>query len=184
MQQASLLYYSAKPQSGGILGCALRHCTSEPTFSLSKIRFPPFSRSLASVKTYSQYPAWSHCRRSADIPRADHDRVGWSPWQGGFNLRSDILRMPFFHLLGFSTSQNAATAFVFQHKKTIEVTFLGQNNSLPLLLIQSRQNMQPPKLEIRPETKKRHPKKRLGHRGWNKESFLKNWAQSDQKSIF
>ena len=33
MQQASLLYYSAKPQSGGILGCALvgqRHCTSEP----------------------------------------------------------------------------------------------------------------------------------------------------------
>ena len=30
MQQASLLYYSAKPQSGGILGCAQRHCTSEP----------------------------------------------------------------------------------------------------------------------------------------------------------
>ena len=33
MQQASLLYYSAKPQSGGIWGvpwCAQRHCTSEP----------------------------------------------------------------------------------------------------------------------------------------------------------
>ena len=42
MQQASLLYYSAKPQSGGILGvpwCAQRHCTSEPFDSrrLSKL---------------------------------------------------------------------------------------------------------------------------------------------------
>ena len=31
---------------------------------------------------YSQY-AWSGCRRSADVTRADHDRVGWSQWQGG-----------------------------------------------------------------------------------------------------
>ena len=27
MQHTSLLFYLAKPQSGGILGCALRHCT-------------------------------------------------------------------------------------------------------------------------------------------------------------
>ena len=28
------------------------------------------------------------------------------------------------------------------------------------------------------------PKKKFGARGWHKESFLKIWAQSDQKSIF
>ena len=27
-------------------------------------------------------------------------------------------------------------------------------------------------------------KKKFGARGWHKESFLKIWAQSDQKSIF
>ena len=30
MEPASLLFYLAKPQSGGIWGCDLRHCTSEP----------------------------------------------------------------------------------------------------------------------------------------------------------
>ena len=28
------------------------------------------------------------------------------------------------------------------------------------------------------------PKKKFGARGWHKESFLKIWAQTDQKSIF
>ena len=49
MQQASLLYYSEKPQSGGIWGCALRHCTSEP-----------FSGRLTSGKGY---PALAQCVR-------------------------------------------------------------------------------------------------------------------------
>ena len=75
MQQASLLYCSAKPQSGGILGCALVCPTS---LYVRNIRFPTFCRSLPSVGPYSQYPAWSGCRRSADVPRADHDRVGSS----------------------------------------------------------------------------------------------------------
>ena len=48
MQQASLLYYSAKPQSGGILGCALRHCTSEPFDSR---RFVEACRAYRSVLT-------------------------------------------------------------------------------------------------------------------------------------
>ena len=30
MEHASLLFYLAKPQSGGVLGCDLCHCTSEP----------------------------------------------------------------------------------------------------------------------------------------------------------
>ena len=48
MQQASLLYYSAKPQSGGILGCALVCPTS---LYVRTIRFPTFCRSLPSVLT-------------------------------------------------------------------------------------------------------------------------------------
>ena len=81
MQQASLLYYSAKLQSGGIWGVC-------PTsLYVRTIRFPTFCRSLPSVGAYSQYPAWSHCCRSADVTRADHDRVGRSPWQGGFKDR-------------------------------------------------------------------------------------------------
>ena len=113
MQRASLLYYSAKPQSGRIWGCALRHCTSEPFDS---------RRFVEACRAYSLYPAWSRCRRSGDVPRTDHDRVGWSPWQ--MALRSEILGIPFFHLFDFSTSQNAATAFAFKHKKTIDVTDL------------------------------------------------------------
>ena len=46
MQQASLLYYSAKPQSGGILGCALVCPTS---LYVRTILFPTFFRSLPSV---------------------------------------------------------------------------------------------------------------------------------------
>ena len=44
---------------------------------------------------------------------------------GRVALRSEILSMQFFHLFDFSTSQNAATAFVFKHKKTIDVTDLS-----------------------------------------------------------
>ena len=66
MQQASLLYYSAKPQSGGILGCALRHCTSEPFDS---------RRFVEACRAYGAYHSTLR-GRSADVPRADHDRVG------------------------------------------------------------------------------------------------------------
>ena len=44
---------------------------------------------------------------------------------GSAALRSEILSMPFFLFLIFSTSQNAATAFVFKLKKTIDVTDLS-----------------------------------------------------------
>ena len=117
MQQASLLYYSAKPQSGGILGCALVCPTS---LYVRTIPFPTFCRSLPSVGAYSQYPAWSGCRRSADVPRADHDRVGSSPWQG---MRVYCACLPSICLI-FSTCKYAATAFNFKHKKTINVTDL------------------------------------------------------------
>ena len=99
MQQASLLYYSAKPQSGGILGCALVCPTS---LYVRTIRFLTFCRSLPSVGAYSQYPAWSGCRRSADVPRADHDRVDSSPWQGGFKERVYCACLPSICLI-FST---------------------------------------------------------------------------------
>ena len=121
MQQASLLYYSAKPQSGGILGCALVCPTS---LYVRTIRFPTFCRSLPSVGAYSQYPAWSGCRRSADVPRADHDRVGSSPWQDGFKERVYCACLPSICLI-FSTCKYAATAFNFKHKKTINVTDLS-----------------------------------------------------------
>ena len=121
MQQASLLYYSAKPQSGGIFGCALVCPTS---LYVRTIRFPTFCRSLPSVEAYSQYRAWSSCRRSADVPRADHDRVGSSPWQGGFKERVYCACLPFICLI-FSTCKYAATAFNFKHKKTINVTDLS-----------------------------------------------------------
>ena len=44
---------------------------------------------------------------------------------GRVALRSEIHGIPFIHLFDFSTSQNAATAFVFKHKKTIDVTDLS-----------------------------------------------------------
>ena len=121
MQQASLLYYSAKPQSGGILRCAL---VCPASLYVRTIRFPTFCRSLPSVGAYSQYPAWSGCRRSADVPRADHDRVGSSPWQGGFKERVYCACLPSICLI-FSTCKYAATAFNFKHKKTINVTDLS-----------------------------------------------------------
>ena len=131
MQQASLLYYSAKPQSGGILGY------------VRTIRFPTFCRSLPSVGAYSQYFAWSRCRRSADIPRADHDRVSWSPWQAA--LRSEILDMPFFHLFDFFGISKCSHRFRLQAQKDhwCDRPFLAKNNSLPHLLIQSRWDTHP-----------------------------------------
>ena len=108
-------------QPGGILGCALVCPTS---LYVRTIRFPTFCRSLPSVGAYSQYPAWSGCRRSADVPRADHDRVGSSPWQGGFKERVYCACLPSICLI-FSTCKYAATAFNFKHKKTINVTDLS-----------------------------------------------------------
>ena len=80
MQQASLLDYSAKPQSGGIWGCTQRHCTSEPFDS---------RRFVEACRAYGPYHSTLR-GRSADVPHADHDRVGWSPWQGGFKERDTL----------------------------------------------------------------------------------------------
>ena len=63
MEHASLLFYLAKPQSGGVLGCDLRHCSTSEPFD--------FRRFVEACGAYSQYPAWSRCCRSADVPRAD-----------------------------------------------------------------------------------------------------------------
>ena len=53
MEHASLLFHLAKPQSGGVLGCDLRHCTSEPF---------DFRRFVEACRAYG---AWSRCCRSA-----------------------------------------------------------------------------------------------------------------------
>ena len=92
MEHASLLFYLAKPQSWGILGCDLRHCTSEP------FDFRRFVEACRAYGGYSQYSAWSRCcrTRSADVPRADRDHVGWSLWQRGFKERDTLLAiLPF-----------------------------------------------------------------------------------------
>ena len=90
MECASLLFYLAKPQPGGILGCDLRHCTSEPFDSRR------FVEACRAYGAYSQYTAWSLCCRCADVPRADHDHVGWSPWQRGFKEQDTLLSiLPF-----------------------------------------------------------------------------------------
>ena len=90
MEHALLFFCLAKPQSGGVLGCDLRHCTSEP------FNFRRFVEACWAYGAYSQYPAWSRCCRSADVPRADRDHVGWSPWQRGFKERDTLLAiLPF-----------------------------------------------------------------------------------------
>ena len=115
MQYVSLLYFSAKPQSGEILGCALRHCTPEPFDSRR------FAEACRAYRAYSQYPAWSRYRRSGNFPHADHDRFGWSPWQFGYKEWETLHAiLPFVWL--FWLLKNAATAFVFKHKKTIDAT--------------------------------------------------------------
>ena len=68
MEHASFLFYLAKPQSGGVLGCDLRHCTSEP------FDFWCCVEACWAYGAYSQYPAWSRCCRSADVLRA----ASWS----------------------------------------------------------------------------------------------------------
>ena len=54
---------------------------------------------------------------SANDPRADHDRVGWSPWQGGQGAGYSACHSSI--CLIFSTSQNEATALVFKHKRPL-----------------------------------------------------------------
>ena len=44
---------------------------------------------------------------------------------GSVALRSEILCLPFFHLFDFFDISNVATAFIFKHKKTIDVSDLS-----------------------------------------------------------
>ena len=62
MQQASLLHYSAQPQTGGILRFALRHFSSEP-FDSRRCRTLPSARSVFTVPCVVTLP--SSCRCSA-----------------------------------------------------------------------------------------------------------------------
>ena len=94
----------------GHFGCVLRHCTSEPFDS----------QRLSKLAERTEHTHSTLHGRCADVPRADHDRAG-----SRVALRIEILCMPFFHLFDFSTSQNVGTAFVFQQKKTIDVTDLS-----------------------------------------------------------
>ena len=76
--------------------------------------------------TVSQYPAWSRFRRSTDVPRADHDRVGWSPWQGGFKEHDTMHAIPF--LFDFFDILKCSQRFCFQAQKDhrCDRLFLGQ----------------------------------------------------------
>ena len=93
MECASLLFYLAKPQSGGILGCDLRHCTSEPFDSRR------FVEACRAYGAYSQYTVWSRCCRCADVRAlimiTSVDRLG------SVALRSETLCLLFFHLFDF-----------------------------------------------------------------------------------
>ena len=71
MQQASLLYDEAKPQS-------------EP---LDSRRFVEDYRVYGA---YSKYTVCSRLSRKDDVLRADRDRIGWSPGQGGFKERDTL----------------------------------------------------------------------------------------------
>ena len=96
MQEAPLLYYTAKPQSGGIWGCALRHCTSDP---LDSRRFVEACR--AYKRTHSTL--------------SGHAAV----------VRSEILGMPFFYLFNFFDISKCNHRFRLQAQKTIDVTDLS-----------------------------------------------------------
>ena len=68
MEHASLLFYLVKPQSGGVLGCDLRHCTSEPF---------DFWRCVEACRAYGAYSQYlwvvtllSQCRCSARWSRS------------------------------------------------------------------------------------------------------------------
>ena len=139
MEHASLLFYLAKPQCGGVLGCDLRHCTSEPF---------DFWRFVEACRAYSQYSAWSRCCRSADRCPAitSVDRLG------SVALRSGILCLPFFHLFDFFDISKCSHRFHSQAQKDHWCVrpFLAKNNSLPLFMIQSRQDTHTQKLKLRP----------------------------------
>ena len=69
---------------------------------------------------------------------------------GRAGLRSEILCMPFFHLLIYSTFQSAATAFVFKYQKTIGVTDLfGQKQFVTAFNDPKPTGYTPQKLKLR-----------------------------------
>ena len=114
------------------------------------IRFPTFCRSMSSVGVYSQYPAWLRCRRSADVPRAEHDRVGWSPWQGGVKERDT--RNAIFPFVWFFRHLKLQPSLSSSSTKDhwCDRPFLAKNNSLPLLMMQIRQDTHPAIVKLRP----------------------------------
>ena len=126
-QHASLLYLSAKPQSGDILGYSIPDV-------LSKLA----ERSERTQSTLRGHAAVVVTRFRALIMITSVDR----------HRRAASI------CLIFSTPQIAATAFVFnetQNDYRCDRPFMAKNNLLPLLMIQSRQNTHwPQKLKLRP----------------------------------
>ena len=168
MQHASLLFYLAKPQSGGILGCAQRHCTSEPFDSRRLLR------SLPSVRSVTQFPAWSRCRCSTDVPRADHDHVGWSPLEHGFKERDTLhALLPcvwFFRHLKMQPPLSSSST----KEHWCDRPSLVKNNLLPILVIQSRQDTHPKNWTYALKLKIDTQNNKLGLRGWHEEVFPEN----------
>ena len=109
------------------------------------IRFPTFCRSLPSVGAYSQYSAWSGCRRSADVPRADHDPVGSSPWQGGFKERVYCAGLPSYVWLFRHVNMQPPLSTSSTKRLLMWPTFLDQKYFVIalILMIQSQQDTLP-----------------------------------------
>ena len=114
MQQASLLYDEAKPQS-------------EPFDSRR------FAEDCRAYGAYSKFTVCSRLSRSDDVPHADRDRVGWSPWQGGFKERDTLHTiLPF---VWFFNILYCSHRFCLQAQKDhwCDRPFSAKNNSLPVL---------------------------------------------------
>ena len=137
MEQASLLYYSAKPQSGGISGCALRRCTSEPFDSRRFVEASERTeRTHSTLRGHAAIvvPMFRVLIMIALVDR--HGRVA---------LRSEILGMPFFHLFDFFNILKCSHRFRLQAQNDhwCDRPSLAKNSSLPLLMIQRRQDTHP-----------------------------------------
>ena len=147
MEHASLLFYLAKPQSGGVL--VVTYVIVRQNHSISDVLLQLAERSLRSVLTVPcVVMLLSHVvpMFRALILITSVDRLG------SVALRSEILSMPFFHLFDFFDISKCSHRFHFQAQKDHGCVrpFLAKNNSLPLLMIQSRQDTHTQKLKLRP----------------------------------
>ena len=131
----------SKTQSGGILGCALRHCTSEPIDS---------RRFVEACRAYEMYSR-GHAAVVVPMFRALIMIARVDP-HGSVALRSEILCMPFFHLFDFFDLSKCSHRFRLQAQKTIDVTDLSWPKTIPYPLLNDPKpaGYAPQKLKLRP----------------------------------